>query len=168
MPSSDSPTPLTPLPLRPMRPARATVYLCGPIAGLTLDDAANWRKQTAQSLWSCGFDTIDPLESKYDLPTGNQPLDDYYNIAGWRANELYQRDLYSVRGSDIVLANLAAAERVSIGSVSEIAIAAELRKYVVLVLGPNDQVHRHPFVMCAASVILDSLDAAIEYIDRRL
>ena len=68
-----------------------------------------------------------------------------------------------VTQADIVLADLSNADRISIGTMMEIAWAAYLNKQVIVVMGETNP-HRHAFVLEAATIILPTVEDAYDYL----
>lgn len=66
------------------------VYLCGKMAGLTLDQMAGWRDEATAFLTARGHIALDPVKLEHP----NEP-----------AEVLVQRDLICVRKADAVLVN---------------------------------------------------------------
>ena len=140
-----------------------TVYLSGPMTGKTLEEASAWRDHATAVLASHGLRVLSPMRGKtMSLPKG-EPLKPgaSYKRASIRDEALFCRDRSDVKEADIVLCNLEGASAVSIGSVCEIIWANEFRRFLIVVL-PKDGVHDHAFVRTAASVVVRSLDEALE------
>ncbi len=76
---------------------------------------------------------------------------------------LKKRDVIDVVSSDIILVNFEDAERVSVGSVYEIAVADFLNKLIVMVVPAGAHPHDHAFLRDAA-VIFNDLESAVNYI----
>jgi hypothetical protein len=83
------------------------------------------------------------------------------------------RDLWDVDRCDVLLMNLAGAYSVSIGSMVELGRASSKGKFVIVVLpshesggeaGPDRNPHDHLFVYELASVVVDTLDEALEVV----
>jgi nucleoside 2-deoxyribosyltransferase len=81
------------------------------------------------------------------------------------------RDLWDVDRCDVLLMNLAGAYNVSIGSMVELGRASSKGKFVIVVL-PSDELgekagldrnpHDHLFVYELASVVVDTVDEALQ------
>ena len=131
-----------------------SIYLCGPIAGLSLADAAAYRQPAADALRCAGFSVRDPMrgvaaraaigEDAPGLPT------------------LYlSRDLRDIGQCDAVLADFRRdGGRVSIGSCVEIGVAATMSKPIVVMMEP-DCLHDHPFIRGTAVAVCSSEDEAV-------
>ena len=77
-----------------------------------------------------------------------------------------ERDIWMVRQCDVFYLNLMdAGERVSIGGVMELAVAAALGKHTVVSMGAEN-IHRHAFVLEAADVIYETHEEAMKYLER--
>lgn len=74
---------------------------------------------------------------------------------------IFGRDTFDVRHCDVILANLAGAKTVSIGTVMEIQRGYDLDRYVCVVMEPGN-VHDHPFVKRAASIMVPTLEQAFD------
>jgi nucleoside 2-deoxyribosyltransferase len=72
------------------------------------------------------------------------------------------RDRNDTIRSDALLVNLAGADRVSIGTVMEIAWADLKRIPIILVMTHRDLVHRHSMLLEAAGWVVPTLDEGIE------
>lgn len=149
---------------------RPSVYLAGPITGLTYDSASDWRSDAIHEFKLVGIAAFSPLRAKNYLrafgeldsagtPEGKyigvNPLSDPKGIMG--------RDRFDVRTRDMVLVNFLGAERVSVGSCIEIGWADAWRKPVVAVM-EEDNVHRHAMVNEACNFIVPTLEEAIEIV----
>jgi hypothetical protein len=66
------------------------VYLCGKMAGLTLDQMAGWRLQAAKFIEARGHFALDPVKLE---------------MAGEPPEEIVRRDLICIRKADAVLVN---------------------------------------------------------------
>ncbi|RMF57069.1 MAG: hypothetical protein D6746_11610 [Bacteroidetes bacterium] len=142
------------------------VYLCGPIAGLTYDQARHgWRRNIARML-SPDVAVLSPMRQEGHLAElGDAALPTFAPndraIATQRA--IVAKDLLDIRRCDLVLANFKGALTVSIGSVFELGYARAMRKPVVLVMdSPNP--HEHLFIKECADVSTDSLEHAAHII----
>lgn len=144
---------------------RPSVYLAGPITGLEYDDAQDWRTYAVTELDDAGIDAFSPLRGKEFL-RDHGPLSEMgyeaYPLSSPRG--IMTRDRYDCTQRDMVLANLAGSgERISIGTVMEIAWADLARIPVVAVLEERN-VHRHAMLLEAAGFIVPDLDTALDIV----
>ena len=161
-----------------------TVYLAGPITGLTYEGATDWREYAKRRLKEYGILGVSPMRGKEflkalgSMPSGDQAKgSDRHGLS--LPHGFVARDRLDVRRADAVLMNLLGAERVSIGTMVEIGWADAFLKPVVLVMeepkmiapdsefGPEDwdtNIHEHGFVRELTQYHNEDLDTAIETI----
>ena len=152
-----------------------TVYLSGPISNMSFKGASDWRDATASIFNHNGFRVLDPMRGKSFLSNQSNIRREVYeaeNNPVLSDKALVNRDHADVSEADIVLANLLpmargggdgpAGQRVSIGTMFELAWAMHMRKIVVIILDPKSS-HNHPFVR-EAGVIFHRLDEAVAYV----
>lgn len=123
-----------------------SVYLAGPIRGLSFDDSEGWRQRAGDALVACGVVVLSPLRHKSYL-RGETDLADTYD---WhilsQQRSIVTRDRFDVNRADVLLVNLLDARQVSIGTMMELAWADARRIPSVVVMEEEDNVHDHPFV----------------------
>jgi nucleoside 2-deoxyribosyltransferase len=139
------------------------VYLSGPITGLVYEHTMEWRRWATNRLYleSPKFRIVNPMRGK-DYLTGVGPLSpqcDQHPKHG--AREVMTRDHFDTINADVVLANFLGAQRVSIGTVMEVAWAWDRRIPVVAVMEP-DNIHDHAMVIEAIGFRFSTLDDAIQ------
>jgi nucleoside 2-deoxyribosyltransferase len=146
-----------------------TVYLAGPITGLTYDNAQDWREKVAGVLWNHGVMSRSPLRGKQylrplgDLDNGDPIISSYANNSEWPLSSpkgITLRDRNDVKTSDVVLANLLGADKVSIGTVLEIAWADAFGTPSVVIM-EKDNPHQHSMIQEASGIVVESLDLAV-------
>lgn len=143
-----------------------SVYLCGPIAGKTYDEATfGWREHVAQRLDTYGILSISPMRGKEQLAQSvghHEPLGAYYDptIIMSTPHSIVKRDFFDVSRCGLVFANLLDVERISIGSMFELAWCYLYHKPAVIVMEDGD-LHDHPFVRQSGFVVPD-LDTGID------
>jgi nucleoside 2-deoxyribosyltransferase len=138
-----------------------TIYLCGPITGLTYGGCTNWRDYVRHRL-AYGMRGISPMrDGKAELDTGKPILDTYENSLMSSQRAITTRDRYDTMHCDAILANLLDAERVSIGSMIELGWADSVRTPIIAVMRP-DNIHWHAMVREVAGWIVPTLDEAIQ------
>lgn len=136
-----------------------TVYLAGPIAGLSYDGATNWRDYACKQLGP-GISGISPLRSKLYLK-GVADLSGTFDEEPLSTGKaITRRDHWDCVHSDLVLANVKGAQKVSMGTVMEMAWAYDHKKLLIVVM-ENGNIHTNPMVMDAATYIVDDLDKGL-------
>lgn len=151
-------------------PASKSIYLAGPITGLSYDDARNgWRKTFAERLGIVAphIECFSPMRAKEFL-SGHQALecdgaslDKVSNVLA-RPLGILARDSNDVRERDLIVACfLGATEKASIGTAWEIGYAKALGKPVLVVMEPQGNVHDHVFITHSAGWRTDDLEEAV-------
>lgn len=143
------------------------VYACGPIGGLSFDEASDWRDELKMILAiQCPEGRVlSPLRGREELRkieklqvrTGG-----YFTgkpICTPRGAAL--RDELDVRRADIIFANLLGAKQISIGSVAEIGMARALGK-VTIILMEADNIHRHFLLEEWSGYVIASWEEGVE------
>jgi len=143
------------------------VYLSGPINGLTFDGADGWRQSVAEMLRDHGIQAINPLRFKERLrEAGVLPglgFDDAFGPFS-SARAVMTRDRYDSTRCDVLLVNLLGAERISIGTMFEMAWADAHRVPIVLAMEKYGNPHEHIMVQEAAGFRVPSLIEAVEVV----
>ena len=142
-----------------------TVYLAGPITGMTYSRAVDWREEFG--LMNSRIRTLSPMRGKDYLKQefGDKALPgtvDYRRSHVMSTDDaIYARDLWDVRRSDVVVANFLGAKERSSGTTFELGFARALGKLIILVIepdgsNPNDSV----FIRKSANFTVHSLNDA--------
>ena len=165
------------------------VYLCGPMAENTPEQADGWRQEAATLLESKGFIVTSPMRGKGMLDSKKVMgvhYESYGQVPELTPASIFARDQYDVRHADIILANmteLGTAHRhdwqhpkslttktvllPSIGSDFEIAWAFLLHKPVVLIAPDGNPYAHHPFLNGMSSLVrFDTMEEGIAWIAR--
>jgi len=132
------------------------IYLAGPIANLSHEQASQWRLYVETALPE--FEVFNPMV--YNNDTENDNLPNYNGTK--RGGEIWQIDKTNLENSDLILANFTGSEKVSIGTAVEIGMAVQLNIPIIVVM-ENNNIHRHPFICVPAEFVCDNLDKAIDY-----
>jgi len=140
---------------------KRTVYLAGPIGGLSKQDATGWRNTVSEELDQHNIRGISPLRCEPPnqgsiYATLGQPDDPMFGSAA----AIGAKNEFDVRTCDMILAYL---PTVSVGTIIEIGWGKALNKPVIVV-SPNLTLQSHPDIIQSASWILTHLDEAVEVI----
>lgn len=141
-----------------------SIYLAGAITGESFGDATDWREYVRTKL-SPGLVGLSPLRAKAYLGS-ETVIGDCYDSQNGVATPLstsrgiMTRDFFDCQNCDIVLANLLGTEKVSIGTVMEIAWAYAFNKPLILVLEDNN-IHEHAMIREATGFRVSTIDDAI-------
>ena len=145
------------------------IYLAGPITGCSFDGCTNWREgfiKLMNDLNSSGkFDLsqvqcLSPMRGKDYLAAEKEIFHDYPEHVLSCQRGIMTRDFFDCTRVDLVVANLAGAPMVSVGTVMEIAWAFQSRIPVIAVMEPTGNLHDHPMVREALGFRAETLQAA--------
>lgn len=142
-----------------------TVYLAGPITGLSFRGCTDWRNEAIKDLSAAGIKGLSPMRGKDYLAhlekisgTGEE-----YKHLGVLATPraVMTRDRFDATRCDVLLVNLIGAKQVSIGTVMEIAMADIKRTPIVCAIEPENNPHEHMMIAEAIGFRVESLEAAL-------
>lgn len=145
------------------------VYLAGPITGLSYDGAEDWRRFAKVRLASSGIKAVSPLRAKEYLravPGALTGTGEEYQHLGVLSTPrgVMTRDRYDATRCDALLVNLIGADRVSIGTVMEIAWADLCRTPIVVAIEPRGNPHEHMMIAEAIGFRVPSIDEALHVV----
>ena len=150
-----------------MTGGRPSVYLAGPITGLTYDDGNDWRVAVADDLARYEITAWSPLRAKHFLreigvlDAAGTPDSAYIGLNPLSEPKgIMTRDRFDTQRSDMVLMNLLGATRVSIGTMIEAGWADSARVPLVIAM-EADNIHRHAMLNEAAGFIVTTLEEAV-------
>lgn len=152
-----------------------TVYLAGPISGLTHDEARyGWRKEFA-SLMPEHIHCNSPMRGKDFLEDVGVLLSkdfckntDAVNPMS-TADGIMARDTNDVRMCDVlVICFLDSGGRISPGTLIEIGMGHMANKVMVIISKPDDPNVLHPMVISAANYMVETLEEGAVVVDKVL
>jgi nucleoside 2-deoxyribosyltransferase len=143
---------------------RPSVYLAGPITGLTFDEAITWREPVVDELYLAGIDAYSPLRFKTYLREFGT-LESQYQGVHPLSNDrgIVARDYNDCANRDMILVNLLGAERISVGTVWEIGVGYANRRPIVIAMEEGNA-HEHAMINESAGFIVRSLEEAVEIV----
>lgn len=139
------------------------IYLAGPISGLTYEGATDWREQAKRKLAKLSFGsirTLNPMRHAEFLKEVSSLEQTYEGDLMTSQRGIFYRDKMDTLRADMVIVNLLGAERVSIGTVMEIAMANVGQVPVLLVMEPEGNIHDHCMLREASAFRVGSLEEA--------
>lgn len=141
-----------------------TVYLAGPIDGMTFGAANDWRKYVHDKLVPHGIIGVSPLRCE-PLPEGEEKYKAGYTCPKFgTAKAIGSKNIHDVRNCDITLAFLPGPRSsVSLGTICELAGAHFINKQTVMV-SDDPYVMSHPVIDAMSGWKLENMDDAIEVI----
>ncbi len=148
-----------------------TVYLAGPITGLTHDESVGWRNEfqklyfdilnkshANEYLYNVHF--LSPMRGK-DYLKEVGVIQDSYTTFDCLATEdgIIGRDYNDCKRSNALIVNLLNTKIVSIGTVMELAWCYDMHKPAILIMDKNN-IHNHPFVRRCSNFKVETLEQA--------
>jgi nucleoside 2-deoxyribosyltransferase len=141
------------------------VYIAGPISGLSYEQVNKHLEETSRMLRGYGYDVLSPMSAKEHLRTELE-----FKSHGYTGNPIstnhaiFERDQFMVLNADIVFADLTHGhDRVSIGTMYELAWASLMHKHTVVVMNETN-IHQHAFVLEAADIVFEDWQEAMKYL----
>lgn len=145
---------------------KPSMYLAGPITGLSYDGCTDWRDQVTK--WAePDIVCYSPMRAKNYLLNRTTIADQYDEFILSTQRGIYTRDFYDCRTRDLIFVNLLGAQKVSIGTVMEIAWGAAFNKPIVLVMEKNGNIHEHAMLREACPMRVETLEDGM-YVARAL
>lgn len=139
----------------------SSVYLAGPIANLTYDEANAWRLEAIEYLADFGIQGRSPLRGKEFLrETGIITIDTYSNAIA-SDEGIVARDRYDVMNSDLVLSRLLGAPAVSVGTPVEYGWADMTRTPMITVMEKEGSLYDHPFIRGLSGYRVETLEEGL-------
>lgn len=138
---------------------RYLAYLAGPISGCSFEGATDWRDKIIQLLPD-EIVGLSPMRGKHYLQEVKKIGDSYEDIALSSARGIFTRDFNDCRRSDVLIVYLLGAEKVSIGTVMEIAWAKAFNVPVIAVMENDGNLHDHAMIREAIGFRVTSLEEA--------
>ena len=137
------------------------VYLAGPITGLDFGTSVGWRTYAKAALQP-DIEGFSPLRCKeYLAERGALLASGYDDTVLSSARGIMTRDHHDCMTCDLILVNLLGAERVSIGTVMEIAWGHAYRKPLVVAMEKTGNVHDHAMITEAIGFRVETMDQAL-------
>lgn len=142
-----------------------TVYLAGPISGLSYGVCNDWRDGVTQDLLEAGIAAMSPMRAKGYLANQTSLAKDcslYGNLSPLSSNHgITTRDRFDTQRCDVVLVNLLGAKAVSIGTMIELGWADSVRTPIVCVMEPEGNIHEHGMVKDIIGFRVPTLEEAV-------
>ena len=148
------------------------IYIAAPISGMTNEAVFNYFQGASSRLGHMGYEVLSPLSAKGYFRTEKHKHYVFqgqgYTYPTSTDHAIYTRDKWMVSLCDVVYANLTfrdGGEKVSIGTIHEMAWGALLGKHVVVAMGESNP-HIHAFVLEDASILLPTHTEAMQYLEK--
>lgn len=141
------------------------IYCAHAISGRSKSEIVDYYKKVVNELREQGYDVYHPIvEVNYirnDISEKDQPKVISPTVTN---HSIKERDKWMVRQCDVIFCDLTGTNKVSIGCVAEIAWADAWGKHVVVAM-EKDNLHRHAFIEEIATVVFDTYDNSMDYLD---
>jgi len=142
-----------------------SIYCAHPISGLSGDEVHKYYSEIINKLSKMGYNVKHPMVGKgYMRPEIKFKAHGYGNALSTN-HAIKERDKWMIINSDIILIDLTLAKNVSIGCISELAWGDLLNKHTIIVMEPSN-IHQHAFIIEEADIIFETLDEAVEYLNK--
>jgi nucleoside 2-deoxyribosyltransferase len=139
--------------------SKKALFLAGPLTGISYGDALDWRTYVESKLPSDVI-AFSALRGKEHVAKEAVLKDSYPGHLLSTPQGTITRDRYDVSRCDALFVNFLKAERVSIGTIMEMAWA-DARRIPIILAMEEGNVHDHAFVRQVAAFIAVDLDEAI-------
>ena len=140
---------------------RYIAYLAGPITGCSFDECVDWREKACAILPE-EIEGMSPMRGKSYL-SGSESIDaSYEDIAMSCARGIMTRDFNDCHRCDILIANFLGAEKVSIGTVMEVAWACANKTPIIAIMEREGNPHDHPMMTEAFGFRVENLEQAVD------
>lgn len=143
-----------------------TIYLAGPITGLDLDDVHRKFHDRADALEQMGYRVLHPMLGKKHLLGQGLAAPAGYEDPISNDRAIFGRDRFMVGQADIVLADLTAATKPSMGTCFELAWASDHPGTLVITTGLHvGHAMFHAFVREASDHIFVYYQDALDFLE---
>jgi nucleoside 2-deoxyribosyltransferase len=139
---------------------KKTIFLAGPLTGVSYKDALEWRKYVESKL-PAEIIAFSALRGKTYITKEYLLKDAYPEHLLSTPQGTITRDRYDVSRCDALFVNLLDTDKVSIGTIMEMAWA-DARRIPVILAMKDGNIHDHAFVRQVAAFITGDLDEAIQ------
>lgn len=141
--------------------SRGSIYLVGPIGGLSYEQATSWRLAAREVLEDMGWEVLDPMSGKECL---HQTKDIGVGLENKKTVEngyIFHSDVHRLNKAGIYLANwLIPSHRPPIGTMFEYGYGYAKDKCIITV-STDEYFTKHPFVV-NSSIIVPTMEDAYE------
>lgn len=137
-----------------------TVYLAGPITGLSYGGATDWRHDVIAQL-APDIKGLSPMRAKQYLAKEDKIGDSYENTALSSQAGITGRDRFDCRRADLAIFNFLGADKTSIGTCIEVGWTDAYHVPGILVIEASGNVHDHAMIRQICPWRVHSLDAAV-------
>lgn len=143
--------------------SRYLCYLAGPITGCQYGECVDWREWFRKNLPAC-VEGLSPMRGKTYLKNlGAIKHQEYEDWVLCRDDAIMARDYFDCQRADVVVVNLLGAQRVSIGTVMEIAWCYQKHTPMVFI-AEKGNVHDHPMIRACGGFQVETVEEALHVV----
>jgi nucleoside 2-deoxyribosyltransferase len=145
-----------------------TVYLAGPITGLSFGGCTDWREAAKKDLLYAHIIGLSPMRAKdylAGLPSISGTGEEYAHMGALSLPRgVTTRDRFDTQRADVVLVNLLGAKAVSIGTMIELGWADSVRTPIVCAIEAKGNPHEHMMVNEIVGFRVTTLEDALHIV----
>lgn len=145
------------------------IYTAHQITGLTPNQVIDYFGGMKELLTNMGFDVLQPMTGKGFFRTETTQEKEFKSTGYLNPistdHAIFERDMWMVDLCDICLLDFTGTSKASIGMIVELA-RAKARGKQCLVIMDDSNPHWHAFIKECATIVLPTLDAAIQYLSK--
>ena len=141
-----------------------SIYLAGPISGLSYKDCTQWREDFARAV-EPSIQCYSPMRYKSYLSNEGVIKDQYDQITTTPLSTqkgIMTRDFFDCERADVIVANLLNSKKVSIGTCMEMAWAFQNHTPVIAIMEEKDNPHDHAMIRETIGFRVTNVKEAIE------
>jgi hypothetical protein len=138
-----------------------TVYLAGPITGLSYEGCTDWREYAIKKLKGWGIKGVSPMRGKNYLLEEISVKDAYSEKVLSCSRGITIRDRYDSTNCNVLLANLLGAKKVSIGTMIEYGWGDSARAPIITVMEKEGNPHEHAMIRELTGFRVETLDEGL-------
>ena len=135
------------------------LYLAGPITGCSYAGCTDWRKGFAAALDGYNIECLDPMRGKAYLAAEECIGNDYAMVLSC-SRGIITRDRFDCTRCNLLVVNFLGAEKVSIGTVMEIAWA-DLYRIPIIIVMEDGNIHEHAMLSEACGFRVTTVNEAL-------
>ena len=139
-----------------------SVYLVGPITGLSYDGATDWRQYAKSFLSHRNIAALNPMRGKDYLLQETSIEDKYDKHVMSTSRGIMTRDYFDCMNAGVILANFLGAKKASIGSAMECAWAYVNHTPLIVCMEESGNPHDHAMIREATGYRVESLDEGLK------
>lgn len=138
------------------------VYLAGPITGYDYSSVNDWRDIVKDELKDHGINGYSPMRGKSYLSEEDMIQDSYSDHTMSSITGINVRDYNDCKNADAILVNFLNSNKVSIGTVMEVAWGRAFQIPVVIVM-EKENIHKHG-MLTFGNMVVNTLQEGVDCI----